>query len=219
MSGRVLHRLALAPVLVLSLANAAWAESKLFPLDKVFPYLQGYLELPPAERSRFTLDYRLTGDSRGLQTVRTALVDGNRTISLAIGADGRFAQLPTLQQFRDKTQLSIEAEKGVRLGIALAVEPTAKPSKEMDAADLAAALVQAQAGEQKLAGLLAFAAPKLTRVAFQGVGSGEAVGLDGRAQALPLVKGRPVFDPAVLKGVKVLRFPAAPSRVELISGS
>lgn len=216
MIGRTLRRLALAPILVFGFASAAWAEAKLVPLDKVFPYLQGYLELPQAERSRFVLDYRLMGDSKGLQTVHAALVERGGTAPLAIGADGRFDRLPTLQQFRDKAQLSLEAAKGVRIGVALAVEPAARPAREMDAADLAAAVVQAQAGERKLAGVLAFAAPKLARVAFDGVRSGEAVGPDGRAQPLPLVKGRPVFDPVALKGAKTVRFPAAPTRAELI---
>lgn len=216
MIGRTLRRLALAAMLVFGFAGAAWAEAKLVPLDKVFPYLQGYLELPQAERSRFVLDYRLMGDSKGLQTVHAALVERGGTAPLAIGADGRFDRLPTLQQFRDKAQLSLEAAKGVRIGVALAVEPAARPAREMDAADLAAAVVQAQAGERKLAGVLAFAAPKLARVAFDGVRSGEAVGPDGRVQPLPLVKGRPVFDPVALKGAKTVRFPAAPTRAELI---
>lgn len=216
MISRILRRLAIASCLVLGLAGAAAAETKLVPLDKVFPYLQGYLELPSAERSRFVLDYRLMGESKGLQTVRATLVEKGGSAPLAIGADGRFDRLPTLQQFRDKAQLSIEAAKGVRLGVALSVEPAARPSREIDAADLAATLVQAQAGERKVAGVLAFAAPKLTRVAFDGVKGGEAVWPDGRAQPLPLVKGRPVFDPAALQGAKMVRFAAAPTRAELI---
>jgi hypothetical protein len=214
---RVLPRLALASVLVLGFAGEAWAETKLLPLDKVFPYLQGYLQLPQAERSRFSLDYRLKGDAKALQTVRTALVEGGRTVPLPVSADGRFARLPTLEELRGKAQFSIEAEKVSGMGMLLSAAPTARPAREMDAAELAAALVQARAGEQKLAGVLAFAMPRLTRVAFEGVTSGEAVGADGRALPLPLAKGRPVFDPATLKGAKIVRFPAAPTRLELIS--
>jgi hypothetical protein len=213
-----LRRLALAPLLLLGLSDAAFADTKLFPIGKAFPYLEGYLSLPPAERSRFTLEYRLMGEAKDRQGVHLALVEGSAAVPLAVGADGRFERLPTLKEFRDKAQLSIEAAKGARVGIALSVEPVAKPAREMDAGELAATVVQAQAGEQKLAGLLAFAAPKLTRVAFEGVKSGEAVGADGRVQPLPLVKGQPVFDPAALKGVKLLRFPSAPTHVMLIAG-
>jgi hypothetical protein len=137
-------------------------------------------------------------------------------VPLAVGPGGRIERLPTLQQFQDHAQFSIDAAKGARLGIALEVEATARPAREMDPGELTATVVQAQAGEAKLAGLFAFAAPKLTRVAFEGVPSGEAVGADGRPQPLPLDKGRPVFDPAALKGVRTLRFPAAPAHVLLV---
>jgi hypothetical protein len=214
--GCTLRRLAIASALIFGLAGAAWAEPQLLALDKMFPFLQGYLGLPSTERTRFVMSYRLVGDSAGLQTVHLALVEKGGATPIALGPDGRLSLLPTLQQFHDKAQVSIEAAKGVRLGLALSVEPTVRPSQEMAAADLAATVVQAQAGERKVAGVLAFAAPKLTRIAFDGVKSGEAVGPDGQAQPLPLVKGRPVFDPVALKGAKTVRFPAAPTRAELI---
>jgi hypothetical protein len=216
--GRTFRRLAMATTLILGLAGAARAGSQSVPLDKMFPFLQAYLELPPAERNLFALDYRLAGEAQALQSVRVALVDKGASAPIAIGADGKFGWLPSLQQFRDKAQVSIEAAKGVRLGLVMSVEPAVRPAQEIDAAELAASIVQAQAGERKVAGVLAFAAPKLTRIAFDGVKSGEAVGPDGRAQPLPLVKGRPVFDPVSLKGTKTVRFPAAPTRAELIGG-
>jgi hypothetical protein len=213
---RILRRLALAPLLSLAVAGSAFAEAKQFPLDKAFPYLEGYLKLPPAERTRFVLGYRLMGEARAIQSVRMALLDKGGTIPVAISPDGRLERLPTLQQIQDHAQLSIAAAKGSRIGIALSVEPTAKPAREMDAGELAATLVQAQAGEEKVAGLFAFAVPKLTRVAFEGVAQGEAVGADGRARPLPVEKGRLVFDPAALKGAKTLRFPGAPTHVLLV---
>jgi hypothetical protein len=211
--------LALAPLLTLLAAGAAFAEAKRFPLDNAFPYLEGYLKLPAAERSRFVLGYRLIGEAKALQSVHIALVDKGATIPVTVGPDGRIERLPTLQQFQDHAQVAFEAAPGSRVGIALSVEPVAKPAREMDAHELAAALQQAQAGQQKVAGLFAFVAPKLARVAFEGVASGEAIGADGRVRRLPVVKGQPVYDPAALTGVRTLRFPSAPAHVLMIPGA
>ena len=52
MIGRTFRRLAMATTLILGLAGAARAGSQSVPLDKMFPFLQAYLELPPAERVR-----------------------------------------------------------------------------------------------------------------------------------------------------------------------
>ena len=108
MIGWTLRRLAIASILIFGFAGAACAEAKLFPLDKMFPFLQGYLQLPSTDRTRFVLNYRLVGDSAGLQTVRMALVEKGGATPIALGTEGKLSPLPTLQQFRDKAQVSID---------------------------------------------------------------------------------------------------------------
>lgn len=213
----VLAPLTLATVTLatLTLAGAAQAETKTIPLGGLFPYLEGYLKLAPTERSRFTLNYRLIGDAASMASVKVGLVAKGRTAPMPLAGDGRILTLPTLSQFQDGTQVSIDAAKGSKLHLELSVEPALKPAPEMDAHEISAAIDQAQAGEQKLAGLFAFAAPKLTRAIFLGVKSGEAVGPDGKTRPLPLYKGAPAFDPSAFKGARSVRLSGTPTRVEL----
>ena len=51
------RRAVLAGLAALSLAGRAEAAAKVVDAKKVFPFLDAYLKLPPADRSRFRLVY------------------------------------------------------------------------------------------------------------------------------------------------------------------
>jgi hypothetical protein len=194
-------------------AGPAAADDRLVPAKKVFPYLDAYLKLPPGERSRFRLSYLFSRDGKPL-TAPVWLLDGASKTPIPLRPDGAAARLPTLAQL-GSAKVEVDVEAGTKLGVRMVMEPLATPAVEMDARDLAAAFAQCQTGIRKSLGILAMAMPKLQGVAFVGVPSGEAELADGRRVALPLVKGVVSFSPAAMPTAKTLRFPKAPSRVEI----
>lgn len=197
--------LALAP-------PAAATDGKQVDAKKVFPYLEAYLKLPAADRSRFRLAYYFRSNGKPL-TAPAWLVDGAQRQPLIIRPDGRAERPPTLAQL-ERGKVQIDVEPGSKVGVNMSVEPTLTPAKDMDARELAAALSQASTGVRKALGVLAMAMPKLEVILFHGVTTGEAELADGRRMALPVVKGVVTFDPAKLAGAKMLRFARAPGRVE-----
>lgn len=202
------RRAVLTGFAALAAAGPAAAE-KLGDAKKAFPFLDAYLKIPPAERNRFTLSYRITLDGT---PPAMWLVDGGRRTPVPLTADGRVARLPTLDQL-ERSKVAVDAPEKAKLAVNLQIEALAPPASEMDAAQLAAALDQAARGSRKAAGLLRFAMPKLTQVHFRGVTAGEVIYADGRRAALPLDKGHPVFEPAKHPGARMLRFPKAPMTV------
>ena len=193
-------------------APATAADGKQVDAKKVFPYLDAYLKLPAADRSRFRLAYYFKSGGKPL-TAPAWLVDGAQRQPLILRADGRAERAPTLAQL-EHGKVQIDIAPGSKVGVSMSVEPLVAPAKDMDARDLAAALSQASTGVRKALGVLAMAMPKLEVVQFHGVTSGEAELADGRRAPLPVVGGVVTYDPAKLAGVKTLRFPKAPSRVE-----
>lgn len=190
----------------------ALAAPKSVDAKRVFPYLEAYLKLPPAERSHFTVAYRFRSGEQPL-TAPMWLVDG-QTRSPDPVKDGRPARLPTLAELgRAKAEFGLDA--ATKLSVNLGMEPLATSAAELDARELAKAVAQAAVGARKSAGVMGFLAPKVTRVLFEGVGGGEVRFADGRRAPLPLDKGQPVFEPAAFPGAMSLRFPKPPSRLQL----
>jgi hypothetical protein len=205
---------AAATLAVPTLASGpAAAAGKSVDAKKVFPYLDAYLKLPPAERSRFRLSYLFLRDGKPL-AAPVWLVDGAARTPIPLRADGAAARLPTLAQL-DGAKVEIDVEPGTKLGVHMVMEPAMAPAAEMDARDLAAAYAQCATGIKKSLGILAMAMPKLQGLLFVGVPSGEAELADGRRVPLPVVKGVVGFNPAAMPGAKTLRFPRAPGRVEI----
>jgi len=203
---------AAATVAVLASGPAA-AAGKSVDAKKVFPYLDAYLKLPAAERSRFRLTYLFTRDGKPL-AAPVWLIDGAAKTPIPLRGDGAAARLPTLAQL-DGAKVQIDVEEGVKLGVHMIMEPTLAPAADLDARELAAAYAQCTVGIKKSLGILAMAMPKLSGVVFVGVPSGEAELADGRRVPLPVVKGAVTFMPSALPGARVLHFPKAPSRVEI----
>ena len=103
----------LAALLALTVAAApAAAADKLADVKKVLPYLDAYLKLPPAERSRFTVAYCMRQDGKPL-TAPLWLVDGGERTPLPLRADGRLERLPTLAQYQ-RAQVQVGVEEKAR---------------------------------------------------------------------------------------------------------
>lgn len=195
-------------------AAAAPAAAKSREIGKAFPYLEAYLELPPAERSRFSLAYYLGRDGQPAEGMKVWLADGAAKTPLTVGARGRVERLPTLAQLRSESaRVVFDVPDKAKLSLNLQVEPNVCLAPEMDAVELALAVAQAAKGARKAAGLVGFAVPKFDKVVFVRGGGGQAVFADGRVRALPVEKGAAVFEPAALKGAVKLRFAATPERM------
>ena len=215
MSSRRFVLAALAAFVLCAQAQAG-ERTVALPVKKLFPYLDAYLSLPPAERSRFAMAYRVLVDGKPAAGLRLFVVDGGQRTSLSIDATGRIGRQPSLAQLRSNdAKVEVTGPEGHKFGLRLDIEPLAAPAAEMDAHALALACQQATAGAKKAAGVMGFAAPRLDRVVFEGASGGQAVTADGRAVALAVVKGEPVFDPAKLPDARVLRFARAPRRLLL----
>ena len=206
--------LAVAALPTPALAQAAKPEAKP-KLGKVFPYYENYLRIPPAERSRFTLGYTVTANGKPAPDLALFAVDGARRVPIAVGPDGRMRP-PPADMLRSKTAV-LDGPKGRKVGIEMSLLATATPAREMDAAELEAALAQTNAGIRKAAGPIGLVAPKMARISFAGAGAGEAVTADGRRTPLPVLKGSPYYQPSTMPNVRRLVFARTPS--ELLIGS
>ncbi len=209
------RRLVLMSGLAAAAAGPALAQAgqKSVEVAKAFPYLENYLKLAPAERSRFTVAYYLATEGKPAAGMKGWIAHGGARTPVTVRADGRVLPLPTLAQIRGNAMLHLDAPASAKFNVSMTVEPIVRPAAEMPAADLAQSIDQAARGAKRMAGLLGVAVPKFDRVVFRGVASGTAVLAGGRTAALPVVKGTPVFEPAKLKTAQTLRFPRAPSQV------
>lgn len=182
-------------------------------LAKVFGYLDKYLAIPPAQRNRFVLAYYVLMNGKPAAGLKAAIVepDGRRT-PIALGPDGKVLRLPNAAQLASADFVAdVPAE--TKLGVRLELEPTASPALEYSPRDLDQAIVQANAGMSKAAGLISFALPKLTGVTFPGAGSGKARLADGRELALPVFEGAPFYDSKLLKGAVAVVLSRVPARL------
>ena len=185
-------------------------------LAKVFPFLDKYLALPGAQRDRFRLAYtfRINGQTAGALKGEIIQADGRRS-PFTVGADGRPSRLPSAAELQT-AMLALDVPVDAKMGVKLDLEPSLAPAKEMNPRDLAAAIVQANAGMAQAVGLMSFAAPKLVAVGFPGCGSGDAILADGRKTGLPSAEGAPYYAPAKLAGAQRLVFARAPTALTFL---
>lgn len=183
--------------------------------DKVFPYLEAYLSLPAAERTGFTLSYRLLErDSGKPAPVRLTLLRGTEPAPLPLAPDGRITQQPALAELRGHAKVMLEVAEGVRVSESLDIVSTQPLRNDYAATDFNIGLQQANAGVRKAAGVFSIAAPRFSRVLFVGAGSGEVVDAAGHVQPMPQSKAGPAFDPQALKTARSIRLARAPDRIE-----
>ncbi|MGZ6037446.1 MAG: hypothetical protein ACXWKR_02170 [Phenylobacterium sp.] len=212
MSNR-LRTLVPAVALILAAASPALAAEKVVEIGKAFPFLKGYLELPPAERSHFTMAYYLKLGSAPL-TAPVWIVEGDRRTPLQLGPMGKVPRLPSLAQLAE-AKIAIGVDPATKINTVLGVEPITPPAADLDARELAAAIAQAAVGEKKAAGIMAMAMPKLSNVGFVGVPSGEVEFADGHRAPLPTVKGLLTYDPAAQPNARRIRLPKTPDKLDI----
>lgn len=196
---------------------AAAQQAKQVPIKKAFPYLDAYLKIPAAERSRFALAYRFQTQNGGSPgPIRVWVNQGSARTELPVAADGKVMRLPTLAMLSDKTaSVTVDKASSAALGIDLSLEPTARAAAEMEAGEISAAVDQANRGIKRAAGVARFAVPTMAAAMFRDAGSGQVVMADGRRSPLPVVGGTPYFAPASAPGARTLVFAKAPTRIVL----
>jgi len=205
---------ALAVMAAAVVAAPAQAAEKLVPLAKVFPYLEQYLRIPPAQRSRFVLAYRVMQGGKPAAGIKFWIVEGATRTPIALAPDGKVTTLPNLHQIQ-AAQLAAETPPQTKFGINFGIEPLIIPGADMDAAALAASVDQAQAGAKKAAGVMGFAVPTMERIYFAGVPSGELVWPDGKRTPMPTAHGMPFFDVATGRKATAVHIAKAPSRMSI----
>lgn len=192
---------------------AAAKKAEPLKLGKIFPYYETYLRIPAAERNRFQLAYFLMQSGRPAGNLPVFAVDGGVRTPIAVAPDGRMTP-PSIALLRSKTAVaSFPANSAVNVQMSLL--PAAAPATEMNAADLAASVEQANRAIKRAAGVVGFAVPRMGQVKFMGAGSGHAVLADGGRAPLPVVEGAPVFQPASLPNARTIVLARAPSRALL----
>lgn len=204
----------LAALLPLSLAGEAVAEPKLIEVGKLFPFLDLFLSIPAANRTKFTLAYFYKMEAGGPLTMTLVGADGSRR-PLPLGADGRVTRLPTLAEFKAKAKIELSAPKGSKFKGQMMMLANVAPAATLSAADLNASVFQCQQAIKAKAGLIGFAAPKIKRVVLHGAGSGTAIDAKGVSKPLPVAAGAPSYDPELMPGIVSLKLARAPSRIEL----
>lgn len=204
----------LAALLPLGLAGEAFAQAKAIEIGKLFPFLDLYLGIPAADRTKFTLAYFYRMETGGPLTLTLVGADGSRT-PLPLGADGRVNRLPTLAEIKAKAKIEMGAPKGSKFKGQMMMLAKVAPAATMNAADLNGAIGQCQQAIKARAGLIGFAAPKIKRVVLHGAGSGTAVDAKGVSKPLPVIAGAPSYDPELMPGIVTLKLARAPSRIEL----
>jgi hypothetical protein len=208
-----LRRLIPALAVILAAASPALAAEKTVEIGKAFPFLEGYLKLPPAERSHFTMAYYLHMGSLPL-TAPVWIAVGDKRAPLALGPTGKVTHLPSLAQLGNG-KLVIGIDPASKINATIGVEPLTPPAADLGARELAAAVAQAAVGEKKAAGIMAMAMPKLSNVGFVGVPSGEVEFADGRRAPLPTVKGLLTYDPAAQPNAKRIHLPKVPDKLDI----
>jgi hypothetical protein len=186
------------------------------PAKKLFPYLDLYLGIPPAERNRFTLGYFLKRDGKPFTGAGFTLIGANGARTpLPVAANGRFSRSPSLADLKANAQVEIAVPGEGKFQLNMEMEPLVPMAEVMNAGDFAAAIAQCGVAIKKHAGVLGFAVPKITQVAFVGVPAGTAVLAGGKTAALPLLKTLPAYSPSGLPGATQLKFAKAPARAVL----
>lgn len=205
-------------LLASTVARAAGQTAK---ADSLYPYLKMYLEAAPGQRDHFVLAYYVMRDRKPAPDVKAFLVGANGARRpIAIAGDGRIQTLPSLAELNANIQVEVDAPPSDKIGAMPQILATVPTAQRLDTHALVLAMQQANAAIAAHAGVLAFAAPKLTCAYMIGSHSGQAVLANGKSVALPLRTGQmftgvPYFDSAAMPDARTVVLDKAPLRVVL----
>lgn len=184
--------------------------------SRAFRYLDMFLKVPAADRSKIRVNFYLHHDGRPAAGYHPVLHQGGVETPLPLDASGRFLRTPNLAQLKDKDAfIVIDAPPEASFNASISIEANVKPAQEMSTAEIDASLRSIATVLQKAVGPLAFMAPPFTRATFAQAGSGVAISASGAETALPLDHGAPVYDTGVQRGAVRLRFTRTPSKIDL----
>lgn len=199
---------------------AAASERQRIPLKKAFRNLDTYLSLPRAEREHFYITYIANRDQRHVSDVRAAIVSpqGERS-PISLDRYGTITTLPTLTLIRGDGVLEIEPDPG-EVKFSMELRAATRPGAQVDARELALAVGEAQGALGKIAGALAFMAPKVEAAFFAGAGSGQITLADGQVRPLPThtfsnLGVSPYLQPSAFAGARSVTLARAPTRIVL----
>lgn len=186
------------------------------PAKKLFPFLDLYLGIPTADRTKFVLAYYLRSNGKPATGVTLTLISagGARSV-IPVGADGRLLRTPGPADLKNGHVTIAKSDPAAKFQLNMEMQPVARLADALPAAELAASITQCRAAIKAKAGVIGFAAPKVEQVVFAGVTGGTAVMADGKTAPLPLYKGMPAYDPATLINVASLKFARTPTRALL----
>lgn len=202
----------------MAVAGPASAE-KVVPATKVMPFLDKFLKVPSAERSRMKLSYAILRDGKRAPDLKAVLVEpGGARTPLPVDEEGVFERLPTLAQLEKGANIAFDVPADLKLGSAMDIAPQLKPAGEYDVRELVATVDQANTVIGKTAGVMAFMAPKLSGIAFPKAEGGMVLFADGRTQPLPLIRNSPYFRPDDFKGAARVKLTKTPTKVAFYSG-
>lgn len=213
-----MKRALILAVAIAAAATPALAE-KTVPADKALPFLDKFLKVPPAERSRLKLSYAIRHDGQMMPNLKATLVEksGART-PLPINAEGFFERLPTLAQLEGDPTIVLDAPADMKLGSMMNFGTQLKPAAEYDARELTATVNEANTVIGKAAGAMSFMAPKMTGIVFSKAEGGTIVFADGHTAPLPEAKDVPYFRPADHQGAVRVKLTKTPTKVGFYDG-
>ncbi|PZR31684.1 hypothetical protein [Caulobacter segnis] len=205
-------------VALVTAATPALAE-KSAPAGRVMMFLDKFLKVPPAERSRVRLSYAIRHDDKPAGNLKATLVEKNGARTpLPINADGYFERLPTLAQLQGDPQIVFDVPADWKMGSAIDFAPQLKPAGEYDVGELSATVNEANTVMGKAGGILAFAAPKMSGILFEKASGGLVVFGDGRTAPLPTIASGPYFRPGDFQGAVRVKLTKSPTKVAFYSG-
>lgn len=213
---RVVASAVISLALVSMIPSATRAEAgKIAPAAKVFSFLEAFLKVPPAERSRIKVTYALMREGKRATGVKATLIEANGVRTpLPIDGEGRFERTPTLAQLQAKAQVSFDVPADAKLGSTMLLDPVLKPAAEYDARELVATVEDSNKAIRKAAGPMAMMAPRMDGLKFLAVDSGVAIFPNGSSRPLPVSAGGVVFEPGQFKGASRVRLAKTPSAVD-----
>jgi len=159
-------------------------DSETMAASKLFPLLDTYLGLPPAERDQFHLEYAVTG-AGAAQSAHLTLKRPSGDTPISLAPDGRILTEPNLADLKS-AQVVMTTPKGSHYGVSLRLVANVTPAQRLDVAPLKAGIDQARAAGRKTAGLMAMMAPDFETVCFVDAGSGQAILDDGKTISLKI---------------------------------